>query len=121
MSSAPVDATDDGITLTDDAIREVRSAMEAESMDPEESGLRVVAREKNCDCGSVKYGLRFDPEPTEEDDVSSHDGLQVFVDPVSREHVAGVVLDYVSGPRGSGFTVEDPTATGGCGCGGHHH
>jgi len=109
------------VALTDDAIREVRAEMAEQTTGSGEPCLRVVAREKNCECGSVTYGLRFDPKPRAPDVVSSHDGLQVVVGPDSRQHVAGIVLDYVSGPGRSGFVVEDPTTDGGCGCGGHHH
>lgn len=123
MSSKPATGgTDDGtgIQFTEAALEEARAAMEAESIDPAENGLRVIAREKNCDCGSMAYGLRFEPEPAEEDAVSTHDGLQVFVDPRSKEHVDGATVDYVEGPGRGGFTVDNPNVEGGCGCGGHH-
>lgn len=111
------------IEFTESALEEARAAMAAESLDPEENGLRVVAREKNCDCGSLSYGMRFEPEPAEEDVVSTYDGLEVFVDPVSYEYVEGAKVDYVSEPGHEGFTVDPPVAKtgGGCGCGGHHH
>lgn len=121
MSDAADPTNEPQITLTDDAIREVRAEMADRSLDSEAPCLRVVAREKNCGCGSVAYGLGFEPAPRAADVVSTHDGLQVVIGPDSRQHVSDVVLDYASRPGRSGFVVEDSTADGGCGCGGHHH
>ncbi|WP_259518894.1 iron-sulfur cluster assembly accessory protein [Halanaeroarchaeum sp. HSR-CO] len=124
MSSKPESGSETNpIEFTETALAEARAAMAAASLDPEENGLRVMAREKNCDCGSLSYGMRFESEPAEEDRVSSYDGLQVFVDPESYEYVEGATVDYVSETGRAGFTVDPPVAKtgGGCGCGGHHH
>ena len=122
MSTEPAAGSDAGtIDFTDQAIEEARAAMAAESIDPSTYGLRVIAREKDCDCGSLAYGMRFEPEPADEDVVRDHDGIQVFVDPGSWEHVEGATVDYVSERGRAGFTVKNPNEGGGCGCGGHHH
>lgn len=116
-------ATDDQsapITFTDDAIAQTRATMEAQSHDPAETGVRFVAREKNCNCGSLAYGFRFEPAPEDADTVADLDGLEVYLDPESEQRAAGAVVDYVSEPGRSGFTVENPNVDGGCGCGGHH-
>jgi iron-sulfur cluster insertion protein len=109
------------IEFTDQAIEEARATMTAESVDPDQNGLRVMAREKNCDCGSMAYGLQIESDPAPDDEVIDQDGLQVFVDPDSFEYVAGATVDYISGPGRSGFVVDVSTEKeGGCGCGGHH-
>lgn len=121
MSVEPTaDSATSGIEFTEEAIEAARKAMEGESIDPAETGLRVVAREKNCDCGSMAYGMHFESDPTPEDEVIAHDGLQVFVDPQSYEYVEGATVDYSSGPGRDGFTLEVPSDDSGCGCGGHH-
>lgn len=122
MSSKPETGSETmHIEFTDDAIEEAHAAMEAESLDPQEYGLRVIAKEKNCNCGSLAYGMRFDPEPADEDTVSTYDGIQVFVDPESYEYIEGATVDYVSERDRAGFVVDTPHTEGGCGCGGHHH
>ncbi|MFW6265616.1 MAG: iron-sulfur cluster assembly accessory protein [Halanaeroarchaeum sp.] len=124
MSSEPASRSEPHpIEFTETALEEARAAMEAASLDPDENGLRVVAREKNCDCGSLAYGMRFESEPTAADTVSTYDGLQVFVDRESYEYVEGATVDYVAEPGRTGFIVDPPVTTtgGGCGCGGHHH
>ncbi|MFB6070370.1 MAG: HesB/IscA family protein [Halanaeroarchaeum sp.] len=122
MSGTQATGTDATVVqFTDEAIEETRAAMEAEALDPAENGVRFLAREKNCDCGSMAYGMRFESDPAEEDVVVTHDGMQVFVGPESRELAEGATVDYVSGPGRAGFTVDNPKVEGGCGCGGHHH
>jgi iron-sulfur cluster insertion protein len=122
-TETPSDSDQTGIEFTDAAIQEARTAMEEESVDPSENGLRVVAKEKDCDCGSMAYGMHFANDPSPEDEVFTHDGLQVFVDPQSYEYVEGATVDYVVGPQGSGFVVEvaDDDDSGCCGGQHHHH
>lgn len=122
MSAGSTSESDtSGIEFTEAAIAEARKAMEVESVDPTENGLRVVAHEKNCDCGSMAYGMHFDSDPSPEDEVLDQDGLRVFVDPESYEYVEGATVDYVSGPGREGFIVDVSSEGSGCGCGGHHH
>jgi iron-sulfur cluster assembly protein len=45
------------------------------------------------------------------------DGFRVFVDPFSMQYLSGVTVDYVTSMQGSGFTFNNPSSTGGCGCG----
>ena len=45
------------------------------------------------------------------------DGVKVVVDPESFQHLNGTEIDYVDGLTGAGFTMKNPNATGGCGCG----
>jgi iron-sulfur cluster assembly protein len=39
------------------------------------------------------------------------------VDSFSGQYLNGVTIDYVVTMQSSGFTFENPNATGGCGCG----
>jgi iron-sulfur cluster assembly accessory protein len=39
------------------------------------------------------------------------------VDPFSLQYLNGCEIDYVSTFQGSGFTFNNPNASGGCGCG----
>jgi iron-sulfur cluster assembly protein len=42
---------------------------------------------------------------------------RVFIDGFSAQYLNGVTIDYTSSMQGSGFTFNNPNATGGCGCG----
>jgi iron-sulfur cluster assembly protein len=44
-------------------------------------------------------------------------GLNVFIDAMSMMYLESVTIDYVDGLQGSGFKIENPDATGTCGCG----
>ena len=45
------------------------------------------------------------------------DRVRLFVDSFSGQYLNGVTIDYVVTMQSSGFTFENPNATGGCGCG----
>jgi len=43
--------------------------------------------------------------------------VRMLMDPFSAQYLAGIVIGYHSSFKGSGFTFENPNATGSCGCG----
>lgn len=68
-------------------------------------------------CSGFQY--RFDlAEAAQADDaVSETEGVQLLVDPVSLDLVAGATVDFVESLGGAAFRVENPNAASGCGCG----
>lgn len=132
-----------GIEVTETAAEKAQSMLAEEGLDTDGAGLRLLAREKNCDCGDIAYGIEFAEEPDERDTVVEEHGLTLVVDQESREYVENLQLDYVNDFRGEGFTLQrtggheahehdhghghkhgsgrDHGGGGGCGCGGHHH
>src|SRR5215470_18747461 len=103
------------VTVTAAASTEVRKFMEQENVDPAKGGLRVSVQPGGC--SGFKYGLLIEDEAAEDDLVVDQGGWQVFVDPFSAQYLNGVTIDYVTSMMGSGFTIKNPNATGGCGCG----
>ena len=51
------------------------------------------------------------------DVVKQFSGVNVVVDRLSAEYVNGAVIDFVDSINESGFKIDNPNATGGCGCG----
>lgn len=102
------------LKLTPEAATQVRSFMDAESV-PETGGLRVSVLPGGC--SGFKYGLNVEDRSLEDDLVLELEGLNVFVDTFSAQYLNGTVIDYVSSVQGSGFSFENPNASGGCGCG----
>ena len=47
------------------------------------------------------------------------DGIKstVLVDPFSLSYLDGAAVDYVDGLDGAGFRINNPNASGSCGCG----
>jgi iron-sulfur cluster assembly accessory protein len=103
-----------GLTLTDAAVAEVRKFIAAEKVPDETAGLRVSVLPGGC--SGFKYSLNIEERPLEDDMVLDL-GVRVFVDGFSAQYLSGIKIDYVTSMQGSGFTFENPNATGGCGCG----
>ena len=101
------------LTLTDAAIEKVKYF--AKTMpDSEGKPLRVFIQGGGC--SGFQYGFTFD-EKKEGDNVLEQGGVTVVVDPQSATYLKGATVNYVEDFRGAGFSVENPNATGGCGCG----
>jgi iron-sulfur cluster assembly protein len=94
---------------------EVKRFMEQEGVSETEGGLRVSVQPGGC--SGFKYGLLIEEQAADDDLIVDQDGFRVFVDPFSAQYLNGVTIDYVSSMQGSGFTFQNPNATGGCGCG----
>ena len=102
------------ITLTPTAVAEVKKFMEAESAGTE-AGLRI--RVVPGGCSGFSYSMQIEDSPRQGDEVLDQSGLRVFVDLFSKQYLDGVQVDYVNSVMGSGFTFNNPNATGSCGCG----
>lgn len=102
------------INLTPTAAAEVQKYMEEQGAAPE-AGLRVGVLPGGC--SGFQYGLNIEDEAAEDDMVLESSGVRLFVDPFSLQYLGGVEIDYVSTFQGSGFTFNNPNASGGCGCG----
>ncbi|WP_248516245.1 HesB/IscA family protein [Salinarchaeum laminariae] len=108
-------ATGGRVDVTDDAVDQALSLLESEEMDATESGLRLFVQQGGC--AGLSYGMRFEQEPDEDDEITEHDGLRVFVDPASLDYLEGSVLDFEEGLQAEGFHVENPNVVSECGCG----
>ncbi|HEX2091557.1 MAG TPA: iron-sulfur cluster insertion protein ErpA [Longimicrobiaceae bacterium] len=102
------------IMVTPTAVSEVLRYMEEQGA-AENAGLRVGVLPGGC--SGFQYGLNIEDEPAEDDIILEANGLRLFVDPFSMQYLAGTEIDYVSTFQGSGFTFNNPNASGGCGCG----
>jgi iron-sulfur cluster assembly accessory protein len=102
------------IRLSPTAVAEVRRYMEDQGL-AEQAGLRVGVLPGGC--SGFQYGLNIEEAPTEDDMVLEAEGLRLFVDPFSLQYLEGTEIDYVTTFQGSGFTFNNPNASGGCGCG----
>jgi iron-sulfur cluster assembly protein len=103
------------VAVTERAAEEALALMEGEGMDVDVGGLRLFVQQGGC--AGLSYGMRFDHEPDEEDTVTDHHGLRVFVDPASMNYIEGSRIAYEGGLQGAGFHVENPNVVSECGCG----
>jgi iron-sulfur cluster assembly protein len=102
------------ITLTETAAGRLQQVMDEKGMG-ESHGLRVFV--KGGGCGGMQYGMTFEEQARDGDDVSQQHGMAIFVDPTSSFYVGGAHIDYVDSLMGGGFHIENPNAVSTCGCG----
>jgi iron-sulfur cluster assembly protein len=103
------------LNLSETAVQQVRGFMEQEGVPAATGGLRVAVLPGGC--SGFKYGLNIEETPLDDDLVVEIQGVRVFVDTFSAQYLNGVTIGYHTSMQGSGFTFENPNATGGCGCG----
>lgn len=117
MSDTMTQALPEGfvLTLTDTAAGEVHKFLAAEGVPAETAGLRISVLPGGC--SGFKYSLNIEDKPAEDDMSSDLNGVRIFVDAFSAQYLSGITIDYVTSMQGSGFTFNNPNATGGCGCG----
>ncbi|MGB7200761.1 MAG: iron-sulfur cluster assembly accessory protein [Pyrinomonadaceae bacterium] len=103
------------LSVTAPAAEEIKKFFVAEDDLPETAGLRV--RVVPGGCSGFQYSLNVEEESKSGDFILDQHGIKLFVDMFSAQYLSGVQIDYTSNMMGSGFTFENPNATGGCGCG----
>lgn len=68
-------------------------------------------------CSGFQYRFQLADAVEGDDSIAETAGVQLVVDPVSLDLVAGAEVDYVESLGGAAFRVTNPNAASGCGCG----
>jgi iron-sulfur cluster insertion protein len=68
-------------------------------------------------CSGFQYKFGFADAVEADDSVAELDGTKLVVDPISLDLVRGAQVDFVDNLGGAHFTVINPNAASGCGCG----
>jgi iron-sulfur cluster assembly accessory protein len=101
------------LVMTDKAVDKVKELLAEEAK--QGYGLRVAVQGGGC--SGFQYGLTFENAQRPNDHVLDMNGLKVYVDAMSGMYLEGVSIDYIDSLEGSGFKIENPNASGTCGCG----
>ncbi len=101
------------IQMTEKAIQKVH-AFATGSQEAQGKHLRIYVQGGGC--SGFEYGFTFD-DLREDDQIVEQGGVKVLLDPISLPYLQGCTVDYLEDFRGSGFSVQNPNATGSCGCG----
>ena len=101
------------ITVTDSAVAKVRFFAE---QNEEYKGKAFRVFVEGGGCSGFQYGFAFD-DKRDGDQTFDIGGLEVLIDPMSLQYLAGSTVDFVEDMRGAGFTVNNPNAKTSCGCG----
>jgi iron-sulfur cluster assembly protein len=116
MSTGTVDgSSESAVAVSELAAEKALALMDSEGMDRDIGGLRLFVQQGGC--AGLSYGMRFDDEPEDDDTITVHHGLRVFVDPASLDYIGGSRLEYEDGLQAAGFHVENPNVVSECGCG----
>lgn len=108
-----IDAQPSVVSLTDAAATKLRELTKDETSPA--IGLRVYVYSGGC--SGYRYGMMLEDQPTADDNVLETNGVRVYIDTNSVPLISGSSIDYVDTLMGAGFTVANPNAVSGCGCG----
>ncbi len=106
-------STDPLVVLSDAAAGKLQELVAAEQ-NPQ-LGLRVYVYSGGC--SGFRYGMMLEDQPSSEDITVQSKGINVYVDKQSTQYLLGSEIDYLDTLMGAGFTVNNPNAVSGCGCG----
>ena len=100
------------VTLSDVAAEKLRAILVEEKA--EEKGLRI--RVVPGGCSGFSYDMIFD-DKAEGDEVFEAGGVRLIVDGESLPLLEGATIDFKEEIGHEGFTINNPNAKSGCGCG----
>ncbi|NIP30246.1 MAG: iron-sulfur cluster insertion protein ErpA [Candidatus Dadabacteria bacterium] len=100
-------------SVTTKAADEVRKLLAEEDFENAFLRVRIVPG----GCSGFAYEMGFDDETDDSDKVLELEGVKVVIDELSYPYLDGSTLDFKDGLNGKGFAIENPNATGSCGCG----
>ncbi len=101
------------VNLSESAAFHVKTMMESNG--EEGSYLRIAINGGGC--SGLTYGLGFEKELTEKDQLLEQHGIQMIVATDDTDILNGTEIDYKESLMGGGFTIENPNAIISCGCG----
>jgi iron-sulfur cluster assembly protein len=101
------------IDLTQNAIDHLKDLL-AQKAAGEGYGLRLEVERGGC--AGLQYSMKVDL-PRAGDEITTRDGVGLYVDAESLGYLDGSVIDYTDDLNDAGFKVQNPRAARSCGCG----
>lgn len=105
--------SDSTMIFTDQAADKVKE-LRAEEENP---NLKLRVYITGGGCSGFSYGFSFDEDVRDDDTVVENQGVELIIDAMSVQYLAGSAVDYENSLMGSRFVVQNPNATSTCGCG----
>lgn len=103
------------MTLTESAAEHIKGLMNDAPEGEKFAGIRVGVTPTGC--SGLSYSLEYAAEANAMDVTIEDKGVKIFIDPRAQLYIAGMEMDYFENELESGFTFNNPNATGHCGCG----
>ena len=105
------------VALTETAAGKVKELLEQEGRF--DIALRVAVQPGGC--SGLRYAMYLDDELSDADETAEQFGVRVVVDRMSIPYLKEAKIDFVDSLEASGFTIDNPMATGSCACGHSFH
>ena len=86
----------DPLLFTDSAANKVKQLIEEEG----NADLKLRVFVSGGGCSGFQYGFTFDEVTNEDDTVLDKNGVQLLIDPMSFQYLAGAEIDYQEGLEG---------------------
>ncbi|WP_137297080.1 iron-sulfur cluster insertion protein ErpA [Psychromonas sp. SP041] len=103
---------DTSITITDNAVKELKNLLEDEA---DTTAVRVFVQGGGC--SGFQYGFSFEENVSDEDLVIEREGVKICVDSLSYQYLDGASVDFEEQLMHRQFVINNPNATTSCGCG----
>ena len=108
-------ATSSVIFITEAALAKLSATAQAESVNLEETFLRISVVPGGC--SGLTYDLGWDTQASDPDTRLERGPFTVVIDPSSAVYLTGTTLDFSDGLEGKGFHFNNPQAVRNCACG----
>jgi iron-sulfur cluster assembly accessory protein len=105
------------VAITETAAGKVKELLEQEGRF--DIALRVAVQPGGC--SGLRYAMYLDDEVSDADETAEQFGVRVVVDRMSTAYLKEAKIDFVDSLEASGFTIDNPMATGSCACGNSFH
>ena len=105
------------ITLTETAAGKVKELLAEEGRD--DIALRVAVQPGGC--SGLRYAMYLDDQVSDKDQAEEQFGVRLVMDKMSVPYLSQATIDFVDTLEQSGFTIDNPAASGGCACGNSFH
>ena len=107
IAEAPV------VSVTPSAVSVIKNLLEQRNIPG--YALRVFV--SGGGCSGMQYGMSFEENASDFDNVVEVDGVRLLIDPTSLVYLNGANIDFVDSLIGGGFRIDNPNAVSSCGCG----
>jgi iron-sulfur cluster assembly accessory protein len=105
------------IQLTESAAGKVKELLVEEGRS--DIALRVAVQPGGC--SGLRYAMYLDDAIGDSDVAEEQHGVRLVIDRMSVPYISEATIDFVDTLEASGFTIDNPVATGTCACGNSFH
>ncbi len=101
------------LEFSDSAVKKLKALQDEEG----KPNLMLRVSVYGGGCSGFQYTFSLDEEVKPNDKTVERDGVNLLIDQMSYQYLAGSEVDFAEGLEGAMFVVNNPNATSTCGCG----